>query len=120
MPDVRTQYDDAGYRNPGTRGGQGICCGKGRTHCLGGCRETDLSVSVVEHCVVLAHEHVAKDPEGAVGLRDVHGHDGQDAQLVIPGIDDVLVALQGVVLRVWRMPFMYFTVMYITYLDNTI
>lgn len=83
-------------------GGPGMCFGKERTHCLGGCGKTNLSVPVVKHCVVFAHEHVAKDPEGTVGLGDVHGHDRQDAQLVISSVDDVLVALQGVVLRVWK------------------
>ena len=58
---------------------------------LGGGRESDLSVPVVEHRVVLAHKHVAEDPEGAHRLGHVHAHDGQDAHLAVPGVDHVLV-----------------------------
>lgn len=66
---------------------------------LGRGRESDLSVPVVEDRVVLAHEHVAEDPEGAHRLGHVHAHDGQDAHLAVPGVDHVLVSRQCVLLK---------------------
>lgn len=61
-----------------------------------------MSVPVVEDRVVLAHEHVAEDPEGTHGLGHVHAHDGQDAHLVVPGVDHVLVPRQSVLLNTKR------------------
>lgn len=65
---------------------------------LGRVSEPDLLVSPVEHGVELAHEHVAQDPKRAGGLRNVHAHDRQDADLVVSCVDDVVVALERVVL----------------------
>lgn len=66
---------------------------------LGRGRESDLSVPVVEHRVVLAHEYIAEDPEGAHRLGHVHAHDGQDAHLAVPSVDNVLVPRQRVLLQ---------------------
>lgn len=66
---------------------------------LGGRRQANLCVSVVEDRVVLAHEYVAKDPERAHGCGHVHAHDRQDAHLVVARLNHVLVAFEGVVLN---------------------
>lgn len=74
------------------------CLGRRDTSLSGG-GESDLRVAVVEHRVVLAHEHIPKDPEGACRLGHVHAHDRENAELVVAGLHYVLIALQCVLLR---------------------
>lgn len=60
-------------------------------------READALVGGVEDGVVLAHEDVAQDPEGAGGGRDVHADHAQQAQVAVG--QQVVVRGQHVVLQ---------------------
>eukprot|EP00128_Syssomonas_multiformis_P002353 Colp12_sorted_trinity150504_noHs@6275 len=60
--------------------------------------EADSLVGGVEDGVVLAHEDVAEDPEGAGGLGDVHADHAQQAQVAVG--QQVVVRGQHVVLAV--------------------
>ena len=61
---------------------------------LGRERDADLLTRNVELDVVLAHEHVAEDPQRAVGSRDVDALHGKKALATV--LDDVLAEREGV------------------------
>jgi hypothetical protein len=45
--------------------------------------KANASISNIEDSVVLAHEDIAKDPQRASGLRNIHSHDAQQAHIAI-------------------------------------